>query len=94
MGLAGLGMAILFQIVRFDKRMPAWARKWGLVMSAGLAAILLLFAFGSPVMWWSGSGGLSVNPLIIVVLVPILIGYFAYPIWAIKYGRELLNEKS
>ena len=92
MGLAGLGLAILFQEARFDKRMPAWARKWGRIMGVGLAAILGLFAFGNPAMWWSGAGGLDVNPLIFVVLAAILIGYFAYPIWTIKYGRELLKD--
>lgn len=91
MGLAGLGMLILFQLLRFEKRLPAWARKWGLVMGAGLAAILGLFAFGNPAMWWTGSAGPNVNPLIYVVLLAILIGYFAYPVWAIKYGRELTS---
>lgn len=92
LGLAGLGMLILFQLLRYEKRLPVWARKWGRMMSAGLAAILGLFAFGHPALWWSGSAGLALNPLIFVVLLPILIGYFAYPIWTIKYGRELLKE--
>ena len=36
MGLAGLGLMILFQVVRFDKRMPVWARKWGLARITSL----------------------------------------------------------
>ena len=91
MGLAGLGLLILFWLARFDERLPTWARKWGQLMGAGLAAILRLFAFGNPAMWWSGSAGLTVNPMIFVVIAAILVGYFAYPIWTIRYGRELLK---
>ncbi len=91
MGLAGLGLLILFWLARYDDRLPAWARKWGQRMSAGLAAILGLFAFGNPAQWWSGSVGLNVNPLFYTVLAAILLGYFAYPIWTIKYGRELMK---